>query len=61
MDNRLAAELGVKPLGDSELVQALKVGGFGKWLGGNGENGVELERSPRMNFDGHFCAAPFDN
>ena len=33
VDNRLAAELGVKPLGDSELVQALKVGGFGKWLG----------------------------
>ena len=46
VDNRLAAELGVKPLGESELVQALKVGAgpqwemAGKWLGaGNGGNG----------------------
>ena len=43
----MAAELGVKPLGDSELVQALKVLGFpgwemaGKWemRARNGENG----------------------
>ena len=27
VDNRLAAELGVKPLGDSELIQALKAPG----------------------------------
>lgn len=33
----------------------------GKWLGGNGENGVELERSPCMNFDGHFRAVPVVN
>ena len=36
----------------------------GKWLENgweNGENGVELERSPCMNFDGHFRAVPVVN